>query len=324
VKQREAEGVQRVRANLPLGDPFAEEPLPRQRTLAEWADSWLAWKERAVSEGTLKVYRNHLLYHAVPCLGSHTLTDLTQTDVQNLLSDLGDGELAATTVRQIHKILKSCLTKAFNDGLIVRNPAVGVVLPQEDPTRRPWTYLSEEELQRVVAAADSGWGPWFLFYARTGLRLGEGVGLKWDCVDTRHRRIEVRRACRWGAGHEVLGPPKSKRSRWVGLRDDVWAWLRGHPSRFRREWVLSRGQGAMVNRWNLKNALTRAVKRADLGRHVRFHDLRHTFASHLVQAGRPLTEVQVLLGHASIVTTQRYAHLAPETTADVVRMLDGL
>jgi site-specific recombinase XerD len=118
-----------------------------------------------------------------------------------------------------------------------------------------------------------------------------------------------------------IGTPKSGKPREIPLGDEVTAALKSH-RHLRGPLVFCAMDGKMFTAGEQKWPLWRTCKRAGL-RLIGWHVLRHTFASHLVMRGAPMKVVQELLGHATIVMTMRYAHLAPEIARDAVRLLDG-
>ena len=121
-----------------------------------------------------------------------------------------------------------------------------------------------------------------------------------------------------------LMTPKSGKSRVVPMTGDTVDALRRWRDRHEGEVVFPTTEGGIVSSPHCVNrALNRALDRAGL-RRVRVHDLRHTFASHLVLKGCSLRVVQVLLGHHSVTTTKRYAHVVDEQLAAAVDVLDGL
>ena len=151
--------------------------------------------------------------------------------------------------------------------------------------------------------------------AGSGLRLGELLALSWTDVDLSAGRLLVRHAVARG----VIGTPKSGRSREVALSNQASTVLEGHPRR--STFVFSAPDGTMLTKDSTKAPLRNALRRAKL-RHIGWHVLRHTFASHLVMRGAPLKAVQELLGHSTIEMTMRYAHLSPDARRDAVRLLD--
>lgn len=148
--------------------------------------------------------------------------------------------------------------------------------------------------------------------------MGELLGLRWEDVDLSAGRINVRQSYVQG----VFGLPKSGKSREIPLGDEVIEALRTHRHE-RGSLVFCDTGGNVLTAGRLAWPLKRALKRAGL-REIGWHVLRHTFASHLAMRGVPLKAIQELLGHASIVTTMRYAHLAPHVARDAVRLLDRM
>ena len=130
--------------------------------------------------------------------------------------------------------------------------------------------------------------------------------------------IDVRRSVHRG----LEGPPKSGRARQVPLTPSLKAVLSLRLEGLSVDGLVFPGpQGGFVTRDQIKHPFWRATAAAGLER-IRIHDLRHSFASQLVSAGKPLPAVQQLLGHADLRTTMRYAHLVPDGMADVVAVLD--
>jgi integrase len=180
-------------------------------------------------------------------------------------------------------------------------------------------YLSFDESDRVVRAAECEFKAMIVVALKTGMRLGELLGCRWQDVDLVKRQVRVVRAATRG----VISTPKSGRSRVIPLPMELVEVLRGHgqTTRLRGELVFSGADGALLTRDNVKRALPRACRKAGL-REVGWHTLRHTYASHLVMLGVPLKAVQELLGHATLEMTMRYAHRGPDVKRGAVDLLD--
>jgi len=161
------------------------------------------------------------------------------------------------------------------------------------------------------------WHPFFLVALHTGMRQGEIFGLQWGDLDFVKRQIHIRRTIR----KRVVGTPKNNRHRSVPMTDRLHDALWAHRSLRSRTWVFTRDNGEPLTRNSIKWAFWRHTRAAGLPE-IRFHDLRHSFASQLVMAGVPLAGVKELLGHADIKMTMRYSHLAPAETARYIRALD--
>lgn len=154
-----------------------------------------------------------------------------------------------------------------------------------------------------------------LIGARTGLRLGELVALRWADVDFAAKRILVRRSIVRG----VESSTKSNRERAVDLSTSALSALRAHRHNA-SEFVFCDDAGQHLTRGMLHDAIERAGKKAEIGQ-VGWHVLRHTFASHLAIAGVSLRAIQLLMGHSTIAMTERYAHLSQESIASAVARL---
>jgi integrase len=175
--------------------------------------------------------------------------------------------------------------------------------------------LDRDLIARHSGGIDPSWRPMITVAVRTGLRLGELLALGWTDVDLKAGRLFVRRAVARG----IMGTPKNGRSREVALSKQAAAALEALPRR--GSFVFSRADGVMLTKDETKAPLRNALKSAGL-RHIGWHVLRHTFASHLVMRGAPIKAVQELLGHSTIEMTMRYAHLSPDARRDAVRLLD--
>jgi integrase len=176
-------------------------------------------------------------------------------------------------------------------------------------------FLTFEEADRLVAGAEDAWRAMIVVALCTGLRHGELIGLRWIDVDLEAGRLIIRQAVSEG----VIGTPKNGRTREVPLCKQALDAIR---DRLRNgQYVFCAPDGSMLTHAQTRWPLKRALKNAGL-RHIGWHALRHSFASHLVMRGAPIKSVQELLGHSSIEMTMRYAHLSPDVRRDAVKLLD--
>jgi integrase len=174
--------------------------------------------------------------------------------------------------------------------------------------------------------------PLFLSAIHTGMRSGELAGLQWTDVDWRRNFVCVRRGVKNG---KVL-PTKTGKARRIDLSDALKAELEAMRRRRREEyleagkpeipeWVFPNSDGGIIDMQNIKNRrFYRCLEKAKLHR-IRFHDLRHTFASLLIQNGESLAYVKEQMGHSSIrVTVDVYGHLIPGANRQAVNRLPTL
>ena len=304
----------------------AERWLTQQRALmaqGDWTDPalgritfgeyTLAWLDsRAdLKPKTRHQYQSLLRLHILPTwrtvpLGKVTFEGLTQWVARLTLSGLG-----ASGVRQSVFVLSAALDHAVRSGRLRSNPARGLGLPH--PSRRDYVFLTHRQVLDLAAAA----GPWrllILVLGYTGLRWGEATALRICDIDFDRRRIDVRRAFSDVGGRVVLGTPKSHQSRSVPVPRFIAAELVAAAGGKRADDLLFTVPGGSIVRlsnWR-QAAFLPARNRAGVSARFRIHDLRHTAASLMIQAGYPPKMLQEIMGHASITTTlDLYGHLYP-------------
>ena len=223
----------------------------------------------------------------------------------------GTGEkarpLATATVNRSLAVLKSMFNKAIDWGNAKENPVRRVKLLKEQNKRE--YFLSEEEAGRLLAAAPEKVRPIVVAALHTGARRSELLRLNWEDVDFRSKTIHFR-------------DTKNGTDRAVPMDETLEALLKTQTSRLNGEAVFS-GESGRLSAKELRNGFDKAVRAASLTG-LRFHDLRHSYASFLVRAGVPLNTVRELLGHRSLEMTLRYSHLSPDHKREAVRVLDQL
>ena len=216
------------------------------------------------------------------------------------------GEVAPATVNRNLARLKHLFNTAIKWGYLYENPAKPVKLLREN--NRRLRYLTKDEMDRLIAVSTRNLKPIIVMAINTGMRRGEIFNLQWSHVDLKNRIIEV-------------ADSKNGDQRFTHINDTLLNTLQLLPHRIDTPYVFPGKNGGRLT--DIKKPFLNARKRAGLD-DVRFHDLRHTFASHLVMAGVDLTTVKEHLGHKSTKMTERYSHLSPKHKANAVRVLDKL
>jgi integrase len=282
-------------------------------TFAHFAERWM--REYVVtnnkpSEQSAKqlTLRKHLL----PKFGRLPLQDITTAAIENYKAEKRDIALAPKTINNHLAILGRCLRTALEWEVIDRVP---LIKPLKSPPP-PFHYLKREELARLEAAAPRGlWRAMIVTAAGTGLRFSELVALEWQDIDIERAVLVVRRAnvCGW------LGSPKSNRTRSVYLTSEVLNQL----ATLERNGPLVFSIGGKWIRHEMARLQLRAACRSAGLETAGWHDLRHTFASHLAQAGAPITAIKELLGHSTITMTMRYSHADEESLRGAVALLSS-
>ncbi len=261
-----------------------------------------------------------------PKLGKIKLAKLTNLDLQKFYKYLlEDGRiqrkesekqsngLSAKTVRNIHQVIMSALEVAKSQEIIIKNPAEKCSLPKKE--HREMKTLNQEDLQKFFESAKKE-NMYELFYIDiiTGLRRGELLGLKWKDIDFKSRVISVKRQVLRVDGEVVESPLKTKNSyRNISIGEDAVNLLRKLKKDSNSEYVFSTEDGKPLPPDSLRKILHRILNNADLPI-VRFHDLRHTFATLALQNGVDIKTVSGMLGHFSAgFTLDTYTHVTTQS-----------
>lgn len=251
-----------------------------------------------------------------PFFRDRYLVDVTRHQVRQYIQHRRDKGISDSTIRkELHFASAAINFVRLEHEVELKNPFHAMGIPEPEGRLR---WLSRREAESLIQAsrlyARTPYLPCFIRLAlNTGCRRGELLGLEWSRVDFSQRLLFLE------ARHT-----KTKVRRSVPLNDaaiialgDLW---RFHEAVYPDSpWVFTSAAGGHV-RW-LKTAFRNSCRRAGIT-NFRIHDLRHTCASWLVMSGVDLYVVRDLLGHASITTTERYAHLAPGKVAQAVSLLD--
>jgi integrase len=288
-------------------------PQSRALTVARYASTWLESIEGLVSARTLEDYTGRLERHVLPRFGQRRLDEVGIDDILGLIADLQERGYAGSTICTVLNPLSRMFAHAARRQLIQVNP-VSKLDRSERPrvSRRERPVLSRAEIRRLLAAAPPHHRTLLATAILSGLRQGELLGLHWRDVDFDNQVIRVRSAL---DRKQRDVPPKTQHAlRDVVLMPALAQALQQHraESRFSDpgDYVFTTRVGTPLHWANLgSKALNPALTRAGL-RPLRWHDLRHTFASLLIAGGANITFVSRQLGHSSSqITLGVYAHL---------------
>jgi integrase len=237
---------------------------------------------------------------------------------------LADG-LSPRTVFHTHAVLQRALTQARHWGLTSSIPTELVSVPRLP--YREMRALSKAQLEILFESSrETRWYPLWVLLGTTGLRIGEALGLKWSDVDLIAGRLQVRRALQRQRGRGlVFVEPKSVTSRrCVELPQLAIAALKQQRVRVDGELVFPNRDGEPVEPGTVSDALKVALDPAGWPR-IRVHDLRHTTATVLLEAGVHPKLVQHLLGHSTVaLTLNTYSHITPSLSGEAARRMDQL
>lgn len=241
-----------------------------------------------------------------PLIGKYPLRDLDSSIIERWLKRIRSEQgIAPKTANNCLILLKKILNDAVRWKFLPTNPAAavrGFRLQKEEA--RYWTEIEARKFMEHVRTEHPELELVFSLGLYTGMRKGEIRGLIWDCVDFVTDKIAVRQMyCAYEK--KVVRRTKGKSDRWLPISPMLKSLLLRVEDRV--------GDEVVITNFNWKQSariMAKLCKAANV-RLIRFHDLRHTFASNLVMKGRPLYDLQKLLGHQNYSTTERYAHLAP-------------
>ncbi len=345
--RKEAEnGLGDFRRQISQGSFVAAKQVPLFRQVAE---EWFAGK-REHRPSTQAQWQAHIDRHLLPHIGNLRLDQMGVSGFEKLRDALRRGGLSPQTVNKVLTTATAIFKLAVRRNYWTSNPAASAERlrvttaeltedgsrPARDATRpvRAEEVLNPTELQRLVAAGEPGfYQTLFLTAALTGMRHDELLALRWSDIDLQAGEIFVRRSLSWARLKGETGParprfyePKTKSGiRTLPAPAELLSALRVWKLQCPKgelDLVFAAPTGLPAHRSNvLRYGLYRALRRVGL-RRVDMHSLRHSFASALIMAGAPVTEVQYLLGHSSPQTTLKvYSHWFANTESDSVHRL---
>ena len=308
------------------------EKLKPDMPFGEWIDFWYKYfsspKLRPTTQAT---YENRIYGHIIPSVGKIPLSKLTQNDLQQFYAKLKrtgrkvNVELKGTgvsdrMVRSCHALCRSSLEKALEEGLITRNPSIGCKLPPKK--NGEMKVLTQNEIVRLLNQAyDEGYYEMFLLELTTGMRRGEILGLKWRDLNLETGELNIKRQLTT----KGISVPKTKSSiRTVLLPPDMLDLLREMKKTAKYDWIFPSPvkEGEPRNPTAITKRFRLMLKRAHC-KHVRFHDLRHTFATMALENGMDVKTLSAMIGHVSSETTLNiYSHVTDTMRAQAAVKID--
>lgn len=296
-------------------------------TVKSWVKMWYeVYAEPRLREKTKDYYLNYIDNHIIPELGDIRLDKLTTIRIQKFYNDLQkngrvqrykhielkDKGLSVRVVRGIHTLLNNCLEQAVAERLILVNPAKGCKLPKLE--KREMKVLPEEKIKPYLMEADKrGLLAAFYLELTTGLRRGELLALLWTDLDVENRTISITKQVNRIKGELVVSQPKTQNSvrvlpvsqQAVDLMVDEHKKHPGNPYMFP-----SPKTGGMFAPDSFRHTHDKILKVIG-AEHIRFHDLRHSYAVVSIESGDDIKTVQANLGHATAsFTLDIYGHVS--------------
>ena len=280
-------------------------------------------------------YKDILSNYLIPGFRGKDLNQITKVDAKRFFIELLNGKLHPNTVKTYYSVLRALLSEAFEDERITVNPVIGLSkLFRNKRNEKPESdcFFAHDEVTKLLQTAlvhFSNYYPMILCASRTGMRLGELIALKWDDIDFNKRFVNVNQSDYRGI--EAL--TKSRRSRQVDISNQLYETLvlwKAKQSQLFQSWkeaspvyVFTTETGCKINPNHFRDLVWKKCLELAGIRYIKFHALRHTFASLLLQKGESPVYVQKQLGHHSIdQTVGTYGHLIPGDNRSAVNKLD--
>ena len=317
--------------------PPKSDKIKLEMPFGEWMDFWYQnYSKPKLRPTTRSGYEGRIYRHIISELGNIPLDQLTQNDLQQFYARLkksgrllhaehyGKG-LSDRMVRACHMNCRSALEKAVQEGLIRMNPAVGCKLPPKKA--REMQVLTREEIQRfLIHAKAEGYFELFLLELTTGLRRGELLALQWDDLNLETGELQVtKQVYRTKEDGLLISQPKTKSSiRTVSLPPTLLNILKEYKESVNSRWMFPAPvkEDSPLDPAYIRTRLHLILEHAQC-KQIRFHDLRHTFATIALGNGMDVKTLSAMLGHVSAATTlDIYTHITGDMQRAAAASID--
>jgi integrase len=325
--------IRKTRGQIDDGMNYANTKI----TLGDFLKSWLTSTKPTRQRSTWVKYEQICRNYIIPNLGQVKIQNLRPEHIQIFYSSLLDNEVGDYTIIKVHTVLHSALKQATRTGMISRNPASYAQPPKEPATEM--AILNESQVSQLLVAANGHrWEALYHLAIVTGMRQMELLGLKWTDLDWIRQALKIERQLLRldGNGVEFSSPKTRYGKRSVALGGKTVEVLRAHNERQQVERLAAGGRwvenglifanslGGPIHPRNLLRNFKQLLRDAGLPA-IRFHDLRHTAASLMLNAGIPVIVVSRRLGHArASITLDVYGHLIPSMQSEAAELIDQM
>ncbi|KHS57629.1 integrase [Terrisporobacter othiniensis] len=317
-------------------------------TVSDWFYSWLFdYRKQDLKPKSFQryhgIYKNYI---ENTDFGNIKLNDLRTTHLQRHYKKLLDNGVTPTTIKQINTNLKTCLNEAERQGYIQKNWCKLVTLPKKEDNKEVKVLTKQEQEKFLEAIKGHELELLYIVALGTGLRIGEILGLKWSDIDFKNNELHVNRSLQKAAIYEndkivryevQETTPKTKNSlRTIPVPQNIIKKLIAHKKE-QNELILLLQEEYDNKNYVFCNKLGKSIEDKRPGRNlktiltsigiepIKFHALRHTYATRLFEAGIPPKTVQHLMGHADIETTMNiYTHVMKEQKLEAVDKINSI
>ena len=308
-------------------------------TFSDFLDDWLLAAKARLTEHTCRDYNLHVRDYIKPALGNLRLRDLNPSVIQKFYDKQSADGFGARTIQKSHAVIRASLNSAMKLGLLSRNAANATQPPRV--VRKEMMFLNDAQVKQLLKIAkqlgDRNFALYYLALS-TGMRQGELLALRWDDINLDQGWLNVKFSLKrlTGGGLQLANPKTSSSLRSVKLGKDAVEILRQQMIRNSKDksqagnlwqdmnFVFPSTVGTPMDPTNALKAFQKLLQQAGLPR-MRFHDLRHTAASLMLNNGVDVLVASQRLGHAKpSITLDVYGHLIHARQAHAAEVLDGL
>lgn len=311
--------------------------LRNKISLSKFLDDWLVIARSSIRPNTSLQYTQIVHKHIVPTLGNILLRELQADHVQRLYTEKLASGVSPRSTRLIHAVLHRALNHALKQGLVSRNVSDAATLPKVP--RKEMKTLDDYQVRQLIQATDDvQMQVLFWIAVTTGLRKGEILGLKWSDLDWQTRKLQIQRQVQRRAGEGLIfcEPKSASGRRVVVLGEKTLDRLREHrEAQYQKRiqvgdlWqdfdlIFTSPIGTPLDQSKVSKVYKECLSKTGLPM-IRFHDLRHTAATMMLQQGIHPKVVQERLGHSDIsLTLNTYSHVLPSMQDEAAEKMDEL
>lgn len=346
-----ATGIAVKRGNKKLAQQILDERLNEYRNaysldviaekiyFEEYLEKWMGRIKKEVRENTYETYRAQMDNHVLPYFKQKhiLLRNLKHRDIQQYYNYELEQGMSASSVKKYHANIHKALDEAVRDELIPANPSDKAILPKKQKSKiNPYTAEEAESLFKAVEGTKMEVP--VKLATMFGLRREEVLGLKWSAIDFSKRTLKINHTCVL-VGNAAVNVNRTKNessNRTLYMTDDMASYLKGVKKQ-QRENQLKQGEqyvytdyvcideyGQQLKPNYISERFRETLKKNSL-RHIRFHDLRHTCASLLLNHGYETADISKMLGHSTITTTvDIYGHIDEKRMRNIAEKMGSV
>ncbi|WP_130806480.1 tyrosine-type recombinase/integrase [Senegalia massiliensis] len=316
-------------------------------TLQEWFYTWLfEFRKIDLKPSSFEryegIYRNYIENSPI---GKKKLADIRPAHIQKYMNTLLETK-PISTVHTVSKFLSTCLNEAVKQNYIQKNHCKSIKLPKKVKEESFTVFTLDEQKQFIEGIKDHKYEMAFLLNLSTGLRLGELLALKWDDIDFTNNTLTINKSIKRVTFVDKEGKrnnriieqtPKTESSnRTVPIPDNIINKLKKYKVKQletklknkefyeEKNYIFCDKYGHPLDPKNIPRNFKSVLKKAGI-REIKYHSLRHTYATRLFEADVPIKTVQSLLGHSDITTTMNiYTHVTKEKKSEAADKINNL